>query len=377
MKSSAILSVRGTRNYGIDLLRIVSMFMVVLLHTLGQGGILKSTVPLTAQYEISWFLEIAALCAVNCYALISGYVGYGSKFKYTNIVIIWLQVVFYNFIITLIYSFILPNVTSERLWGAIFPVTNRAYWYFTAYFCLYFLTPIINTAIKHLTENRLKAISLSIILIFTVIPLFAKADLFFTNDGYSAFWLVILYFLGGVIKKCRILENIRIRWLLLMYLGVILITWLHKLWADCHNMFSPNEPKMKQIFVEYTSPTILFAAIFLLVAFSKLKINKNKSTAKFIKRVSPLSFGVYLIHVQYYVWRQLFENAFSYYAEFNAVALIFSVLGTVIAIYTVCSVIDFLREKLFGLLKIKKGLNRLEAKFLPNLWKDEGKTMSN
>ena len=45
MKSSAILSVRGTRNYGIDLLRIVSMFMVVLLHTLGQGGILKSTVP--------------------------------------------------------------------------------------------------------------------------------------------------------------------------------------------------------------------------------------------------------------------------------------------------------------------------------------------
>ena len=370
MQSSETISVKGTRNYGIDLLRIVSMLMVVLLHILGQGGILKSTVPITANYEVSWFLEIAALCAVNCYALISGYVGYGSKFKYTNIVYIWIQVVFYNFFITLIYSFILPNVTSERLWGAIFPVTNRAYWYFTAYFCIYFLTPIINTAIKHLTENKLKAISLSLILIFTVIPLFAKADLFFTVDGYSAFWLVILYFLGGVIKKCRILENIRIRWLLLMYLGVILITWLHKLWADCHNMFSPNEPKMKQIFVEYTSPTILFAAIFLLVAFSKLKINKNKSTAKFIKRVSPLSFGVYLIHVQYYVWRQLFENAFAYYAEFNAVALIFSVLGTVIAIYTVCSVIDFLREKLFELLKIKKGLNKLESKFLPNFWQE-------
>ncbi|MEE1025872.1 MAG: acyltransferase [Acutalibacteraceae bacterium] len=375
MQSSETISVKGTRNYGIDLLRIVSMLMVVLLHILGQGGILKSTVPITANYEVSWFLEIAALCAVNCYALISGYVGYGSKFKYTNIVYIWIQVVFYNFFITLIYSFILPNVTSERLWGAIFPVTNRAYWYFTAYFCIYFLTPIINTAIKHLTENKLKAISLSLILIFTVIPLFAKADLFFTVDGYSAFWLVILYFLGGVIKKCRILEKIRIRWLLLMYLGVILITWLHKLWADCHNMFSPNEPRMKQIFVEYTSPTILFAAIFLLVAFSKLKMNKR--AIKFIKWSAPLSFGVYLIHVQGYIWRQLFKNAFAYYAEFNWIALVFSVLGTAIAIYIVCSLIDFLREKLFGLLKIKKGLNRLEAKFLPNLWKDEGKTMSN
>lgn len=375
MQSSETISVKGTRNYGIDLLRIVSMLMVVLLHILGQGGILKSTVPITANYEVSWFLEIAALCAVNCYALISGYVGYGSKFKYTNIVYIWIQVVFYNFFITLIYSFILPNVTSERLWGAIFPVTNRAYWYFTAYFCIYFLTPIINTAIKHLTENKLKAISLSLILIFTVIPLFAKADLFFTVDGYSAFWLVILYFLGGVIKKCRILEKIRIRWLLLMYLGVILITWLHKLWADCHNMFSPNEPRMKQIFVEYTSPTILFAAIFLLVAFSKLKMNKR--AIKFIKWSAPLSFGVYLIHVQGYIWRQLFKNAFAYYAEFNWIALVFSVLGTAIAIYIVCSLIDFLREKLFGLLKIKKGLNRLEAKFLPNLWKDEGKTLSN
>ena len=375
MQSSETISVKGTRNYGIDLLRIVSMLMVVLLHILGQGGILKSTVPITANYEVSWFLEIAALCAVNCYALISGYVGYGSKFKYTNIVYIWIQVVFYNFFITLIYSFILPNVTSERLWGAIFPVTNRAYWYFTAYFCIYFLTPIINTAIKHLTENKLKAVSLSLIIIFTVIPLFAKADLFFTVDGYSAFWLVILYFLGGVIKKCRILEKIRIRWLLLMYLGVILITWLHKLWADCHNMFSPNEPRMKQIFVEYTSPTILFAAIFLLVAFSKLKMNKR--AIKFIKWSAPLSFGVYLIHVQGYIWRQLFKNAFAYYAEFNWIALVFSVLGTAIAIYIVCSLIDFLREKLFGLLKIKKGLNRLEAKFLPNLWKDEGKTMSN
>ena len=34
------LSSMEERNYGIDLLRIVSMMMVVLLHVLGQGGIL-------------------------------------------------------------------------------------------------------------------------------------------------------------------------------------------------------------------------------------------------------------------------------------------------------------------------------------------------
>ena len=30
------------RNYGIDFLRIISMFMIVILHILGNGGILAS-----------------------------------------------------------------------------------------------------------------------------------------------------------------------------------------------------------------------------------------------------------------------------------------------------------------------------------------------
>ena len=34
------------RNHGIDLLRMVSMFMVVVLHVLGQGGILAALLPL-------------------------------------------------------------------------------------------------------------------------------------------------------------------------------------------------------------------------------------------------------------------------------------------------------------------------------------------
>ena len=31
-----------TRNYGIDFLRMISMIMIVMLHTLGHGGILRS-----------------------------------------------------------------------------------------------------------------------------------------------------------------------------------------------------------------------------------------------------------------------------------------------------------------------------------------------
>lgn len=35
------------RDYGIDLLRIVSMLMVPMVHILGQGGVIGATVPLS------------------------------------------------------------------------------------------------------------------------------------------------------------------------------------------------------------------------------------------------------------------------------------------------------------------------------------------
>lgn len=39
------------RDYGIDLLRVVSMLMVPMVHILGQGGVIGATVPLSLQYE--------------------------------------------------------------------------------------------------------------------------------------------------------------------------------------------------------------------------------------------------------------------------------------------------------------------------------------
>lgn len=91
------------RNYGIDLLKIISMLMVVTLHVLGKGNLLynKELEIFSTKYNILWILEIASFCAVNLYALSSGYVGLKAKHKYTNIFILYLEVVFlftFNFI---------------------------------------------------------------------------------------------------------------------------------------------------------------------------------------------------------------------------------------------------------------------------------------
>ena len=74
---------RSKRNYGIDLLRMVAMYMVIILHVMYQGGILGNLSGNT-EYAVSWFIETVAYCAVDCYAIVSGYVGYREEEKPYN-----------------------------------------------------------------------------------------------------------------------------------------------------------------------------------------------------------------------------------------------------------------------------------------------------
>ena len=91
------------RNYGVDLLRIVSMFMIVMLHFLGHGGLLSSVEEGTANYRAAWFLETIAYSGVATFASISGYVGWNpmkqEKNRALGFIQLWMQVVFYSLII--------------------------------------------------------------------------------------------------------------------------------------------------------------------------------------------------------------------------------------------------------------------------------------
>ncbi|MGN0438549.1 MAG: acyltransferase family protein, partial [Lachnospiraceae bacterium] len=108
-------SVVEKRNYGIDVLRMLAMFMVTILHILTQGGILNASSKFTSQYEVGWLLQTAAFCAVDVYALISGYVWVHAKYRYRNIIELWMQVLFYSVSITVIFRFLVPSSAGTHL----------------------------------------------------------------------------------------------------------------------------------------------------------------------------------------------------------------------------------------------------------------------
>ena len=102
----------NNRVLGVDALRVVSMLMVLTLHVLGTGGILNTAV--SKKYWAVWFLEIAAFCAVNCYALISGYVGVYSKYKFSNLAELWCRVAWYNIPVFFLFYFFKSDVIGQN-----------------------------------------------------------------------------------------------------------------------------------------------------------------------------------------------------------------------------------------------------------------------
>lgn len=81
------------RNTGINLFKLFSMFMIALLHVLGMGGITGATAGTSSYYPV-YLMQNAAFCAVNCYALISGYLMLGKKIKPSRITELWFEVFF-------------------------------------------------------------------------------------------------------------------------------------------------------------------------------------------------------------------------------------------------------------------------------------------
>ena len=348
------------RNYGIDALRIISMFMVVILHSLGHGGILDSVNNFSGKYYISWLTEIAAYCAVNCYALISGYVGINSKYRYSKIISLWIQIIFYTITITSCMAVFRPEIVNCEVWiRAIFPITKSYYWYLTAYFGLFILMPLLNAAVKNLSKKELTRVLTAVIAIFALIPNILQEDPYKLSFGYSMAWLCILYVVGGFIKQYEVFASVDKMKALIIYILCVLITWGSKIIISRITLHTCGEIRYDNTLVQYNSPTIIIAAIALLIFFSKLKF-KFTLTKKLIQIFAPASLGVYMLHDNWLIRTCYLLGYAKSFTTSNAIVMMLKVIIAAAMIYLGCSVVEIIRIKLFQILQIDKLIARID-----------------
>ena len=351
------VNLKPGRNYGIDFLRILSMFFVLLLHILNQGGVIASSEKLSLGYNLSWFIETCAYCAVNCYALISGFIGYKSKHKYSNIINLYIQTAFYALLATGIFYLSAPDEVGEKSFiKAALPFGFNYYWYFTAYLCMFFFIPFMNKALEVCDFKQLTCLVSAIVVFFSVIPFVFKGDPFSTKNGYCVLWISLLYIIGGYIRKYELHKKISNIKCILIYFSAVVLSLGLKLLNDYPKAeFFNGDYSL----IKYTSPTILICAVTLLCLFAKIELKDG--VKKIVAVFSPLSFGVYLIHTAPYVWTKVMKNRFVAFAEYNPFVMIILILVTAVGIFVLCSLIDYIRIKIFNLLKIKELSAKIEG----------------
>lgn len=255
--------------------------------------------------------------------------------------VLWLQVFFYSVLLTLGVQLFSGNIEVKEIIKTFMPVTSTQYWYFTAYTALFFLTPWLKKFVFQLSSQEAKQ-CLVILGVFVCYVTFAGIlyDPFILAGGYSFVWLTVLYIVGALLKKTDLINFIKVKTAWIMAGACVVLNWIQKLIIPSQN-----------IFMKYTSITVVILSVALLVIFSRIEIKKCL-VKKIIKYLASATFGVYLIHDNIAIRNYFIKDQFAWVAYIDAWKIPIVVLAISACIFIGCLAIDICRGILFEKLKI-------------------------
>ena len=211
------------RNPGIDLVRILSMYAIIIHHILISTDIYKKY----SQYKELKLMNMLTFWHVSSYALISGYIGYKTN-KYSNLLYLMLWTLFYSTGLTYFINKFKPQFHTRKLiYVDFFPIVYEAYWYFTQYFGMYLFLPVINKGIQSLNKIELRTVFMSLIFVFVVLRDYMnpKKDPFRMTDGYSSKWLLICFLAGAILgNSSKTIMELKKIFFLSMYIYILLFS---------------------------------------------------------------------------------------------------------------------------------------------------------
>ena len=343
-------TIKKQRDAHLDLLRIFSMLLIVFLHSIDHSGVLENA----ANCGTSMFFYVRftyALCqvCVNIYIMLSGYYMVKSTFRLHKLVILWMEAAFYAFVLKLIFMLTgQDDFSIVSLVSCLLPITTGRYWFLTIYVGMYLISPFLNILVGAMNKQQHSLLNLTLFGICSVWvsihPAFAGMN---SGGGWGLMWFIVLYLCAAWFRLYYTPTHKPLGWLLAYLLIPVGITAL-----QCPP-FSDILPGIVRTVVthwyRYDSAPVYIMTLCLFIGFLNIRIRGSRISA-FICRVAPLTFGVYLIHAHANVspWSWEILNL----PEKMASPLFPLIqLGSVLAIFVICIIIDFLQKATVGKLE--------------------------
>lgn len=381
------------RDSNIELLRIVSMMLIILFHFSVHGpwpadGVLAADVAVGV-------LAFGGKLGVNCFVLITGYFMTRSSVRVASVARVVLETWFYSWGLLILFAVAQPElVTQARLEKAVLPLVSGEYWFITNFVALMVVSPFLNLLFDRLSrrgKSRLAAIGFVTI---SVLPTLTT----FNPLGSDLLWFFYLYLLGGWIRE--LMEGAEgadalasalardggdgaaadrdaawakttgasgaLAWLdparLTLRVGGgpmavagVLVSWAAIAAICCAQAWFGFDRVNAQYPVwQYMIPTFL-ASTGMLVAFARLAMAPSRT----VNNLAKCALGVYLIHDNPFVRAWLWPHFAAVYA-LGPAAIIGASLLAAVGVYAFGAAVDSLRialleEPLFRLLNSRFG----------------------
>lgn len=194
--------IRKPRLSNIELLRLLSMFMVLVLHAdyaaLGvpaAADLSSSPAETTARV----LLEQLSLVAVNVFVLISGW--FGVRLTVRSLGTLLFQVLFYAVLIAAVVAATLGIPAAQRPTAWLTLVPGYHHWFIRSYIGLMLLSPVLNAFTASCTVRRLAVVTGSFFAFQTLYGWICGADGFL--NGYSLLSFIGLYLLGQLAHRLQ------------------------------------------------------------------------------------------------------------------------------------------------------------------------------
>lgn len=326
------------RKSGIELLRILSLFAVIMMHYWEQA----SKYAIGLNFHSFMFLRSLSASAVDVFILISGYFLCTTQKrtlgKPINLII---QVSLINFIAYIIKSYygLEPSISIRHITSSLLPDS----YYTTLFVVLYIISPYINNVISQLTRRGWKVM---IILLVSIFSLYQTAfDLFSEvigkemmglspigawggQKGFNIVNFTLLYVVGAYLKYNSVtLKKRKLIWGILFCVSTIFI------WGELDLIIRKMPLNSSWV---YHNPIVILQAVLLFLYFKGLSLSSF-----FINRAAKSVYTCFLAHCQIMVLVGI-----EYYARMPLLYMIVHYLIVSIVCFFVSWVLWFLYDQI-------------------------------
>lgn len=307
------------RDSNIELLRIISMILIILHHMVYHTKIYMYS---GENHILSLILLTGGKIAVIVYILIMGYYSKKSKFNIKKPINIILKTIIYTTLFMVIFKDKYHDIKEYT-----------QYWFVNTWLILLFLTPIILRFEKEIPK-KVRIILFVYITVIFIMQGKRNTDI----EGFIYFYLCGRHVLPYIIK---ILDK--------PILNVFIVAVLYL----CIIAF--------RLEMEQNTIFPLMAAMLIFAIFINIKIKSN-----WINKIAKHSMGVYLIHDNVNVRNEMMLNKLNMFSIFQSRYFLIESISISVLIFIICTILDYfvsliIEKTIFKSKKINDGMSEINS----------------